>query len=56
MLNGAEAMGDGEDGATFGERFKGRLYLMLLSAEGGGGFVEDNDGGILEKGAAIAMR
>lgn len=52
VLNGAETVGDGEDGATFGERFKGRLYLMLaFRIEGGGGFIKDNDGGIFEKGA-----
>ena len=52
VLNGAEAVRDGEDGAAFCEGVEGGLDLVLaFGVEGGGGFVEYDDGGVFEEGA-----
>jgi len=49
---GGEAMGDADDGAIFGEVVDGFLdFGFGLGVEGGGGFVEDEDGGVADEGA-----
>ena len=51
-LDGRQAVRDGEDGATFHGVFQGRLDGPLgFGVEGGGGFVEDQDGGVPQEGA-----
>jgi hypothetical protein len=52
VLNGAETVRNGEDGAAFCEGLEGGLDLVLtFGVEGGGGFVEYDDGGVFEEGA-----
>ena len=52
VLDGAEAVRDNDDGAAFGEAFKGGLDLVLaLGVECRGRFIEHDDRGVLEKGA-----
>src|SRR5471030_1878650 len=49
---GGEAVGDADDGAVFGEMVDGFLDFGLgLGIEGGGGFVEDEEGGVADEGA-----
>src|SRR5476649_3000854 len=49
---GGEAMGDADDGAVLGEAVDGFLDFGLgLGIERGGGFVEDEDGGVADKSA-----
>ena len=49
---GGEAVGDADDGAVFGEVVDGFLDFGLgLGIERGGGFVEDEDGGVADEGA-----
>ena len=49
---GGEAVGDADDGAVFGEAVDGFLDFGLgLGIERGGGFVEDEDGRVADKGA-----
>ena len=45
-------MGDDDTGAVFHEASEGVLdEFFRLGVEGGGGFVEDEDGGVFEDGA-----
>jgi hypothetical protein len=49
---GGEAVGDADDGAVFGEVVDGFLdFGFGLGIERGGGFVEDEDGGVADEGA-----
>ena len=55
VVHGAErreTVGDADDGAVLGKMVDGFLDFGLgLGIEGGGGFVEDEDGGVADKGA-----
>ena len=51
VLDGGQAVGDGDGGACTHESLKGFLYESLaLGVEGAGGFVKDEDGRVLEDG------
>ena len=55
VLDGAEAVGDGDGGAAGHELLEGLLDAALgLGVERGGGLVEDEDGRVLEDGAGDA--
>jgi len=46
--NGREAVGDGDDGFAGGEFFqRGLDHALTLGIESGGGFVEEQHGGVL---------
>ena len=52
VLDGGEAVGDDEGGAVGHEVVEGVLDLPLgFGVHGGGGFVEQEDGGVFEQGA-----
>ena len=47
-----QAVGDGDDGFAGGKFFQGGLdHALALRIEGGGGFVEEEDWGVLQQGA-----
>ena len=50
--NRREAMGDGDDGFAGGEFFQGGLdHAFAFGIQGGGGFVQEEDGGIFQESA-----
>ena len=50
--DGGEAVGDGDDSFTGGEFFQGGLdHTFAFGVQGGGGFVQEEDGGVLEQSA-----
>src|SRR5690348_6687020 len=53
VAHGGEAVGDDDNGAAAHQVLQSRLHQSLgLAVQGGSGFVEDEDGGILEQGAS----
>ena len=50
--DGGEAMGNGDDGFASGEFFQGGLdHAFAFRVEGGGGFVQEENGGVFQEGA-----
>ena len=55
VADGAQAVGDGDGGARLHQALQGFLHqAFALRVEGGGGFVQDEDGRVLQDGAGDA--